>query len=218
MTAPPRTTGAAAFAGAAPSAGVSSRSGIAMDLMVSAVSGAAGPRKAGGEVTRLKTWRPPSDNGLCAIGRGLADHGPGGDDLLVWYRSHGRERRREVSLWLAYRFIAKGWDCRADDAARIIGGAMDRVRAGRRRLQQPRPFDIGQTRHEQMLSALSAWLRAGLMDAEYRYWQTQAPAVEIPAARHTGDRGQRGIHYPTRPNCFLRKARPEAPIPFDQAA
>jgi hypothetical protein len=200
-----------------------SRAGVPMTLMV-------GPRdapkgKRWDEPTRNKTWRPPVSSGqLCPVGRAYADQMPGGDDLLAWYRSHGRERQHEVMHWLLRWAQCSDWERFAGplQAATVLSWAMERVRSGRRRIRPTRPPHMGETQFEHLLSEASAWLRSRIMDAEYRYWQTlQEPAAETPASRHTDSEGSHSVHYPAKPNCFLRKANPRAPeaaFEFDQAA
>lgn len=117
-----------------------SRAGVPMTLMV-------GPRdapkgKRWDEPTRNKTWRPPVSSGqLCPVGRAYADQMPGGDDLLAWYRSHGRERQHEVMHRLLRWAQCSDWERFAGplQAATVLSWAMERVRSGRRRIRPTRP-------------------------------------------------------------------------------
>lgn len=199
-----------------------SRHGIPMSLML-------GPReqrngKRFDEPTRVRYWRPPYASTLCPIARGYADQAPGADDMLVWYRSHGRERRRQVGQWLARRAIACGWGSSPMQTAVIVMWAMDRVTAGPRRIRPLPPPRMGQTKFEQLLAELSAWLRGRILDAEYRYRMVADPcaaAGEIPASRHNESRREQSVHYPTKPNFFLRKTKttaPALPVYYDKAA
>lgn len=112
---------------------------------------------------------PPVTFTACAAARGFARHGtPEGDALLIWYRSHGTERIREVEMYLARRVISAGWDFPAEEAARIIRAAMVHVRAGRTSaLRTPR--GIRKARYQEHRAQASAWLRAGIMEANWRY-------------------------------------------------
>lgn len=189
-----------------------SRAGIPMALM----SGP-GAKAAGGEsVRRAADWRPPYDCTLCGGAMGFAEFSPGGADLLRWYRSHGTECDRQTRLWLGRRVWAAGWASTASDAWWLVDRAMMRVRRGPRRTVHFPPAGQGRKSFDAALAEASARLRFGILDAEHAY--LQGAAGETPASRHTGDRGNREVHYPTRPNCFLRKARPEIPTPLDKAA
>lgn len=153
-------------------AGGVSDTGVPFDLMF--CPAADGPRRESASLveTRFKHWAPPDSDGLCPIGCGFAYFAPGGYDLLVWHRSHGKERKAEVARWMAYRIIAAGWDCLRMEALWVIHCAMERVRAGRRRMKHARPRLMPEKQFDRMLAEASAWLRAGVADAEYRYWKT----------------------------------------------
>ncbi|BCT96679.1 hypothetical protein LYSHEL_25500 [Lysobacter helvus] len=111
----------------------------------------------------------PALVGLDAGARGIADHMTReGDDLLVWFRSAGRMQTQEVQLYLARRVIAAGWNCDASDAAAIIRDAMLHVLTRRR----PCAAKVLRMRKRDFLalrSRASAWLRAGILDANWRY-------------------------------------------------
>jgi hypothetical protein len=119
--------------------------------------------------TGPKCSKPPSYAGLCAGARGLADYSTrDADALLLWYRSGGRIHRREVQCYIARRCIAAGWLCTIEQAAAIIEEAMlvvvtrrHRVGTSRARMRKGQFLD--------MRAQVSAWLRAGIMDALWRY-------------------------------------------------
>lgn len=113
--------------------------------------------------------RPPLDNTACAGARGFARHGtPEGDALLVWYRSHGREQVRAVELYLARRALIAGWPCSDALAAEVIRWAMAHVRAGRCRTE-PLAIRLRDETAQELRATAAAWLRAGIMEAEWRY-------------------------------------------------
>lgn len=106
-----------------------------------------------------------------------------GDLLLMWYRSHGRDNVRDVQLYLARLVMAAGWDCGADNAVTIIGDAMRHVSGGRRRCQ-PSPLCMRTEDAQELRARASAWLRAGIMEAVWRYGLAEAePESETPTDR-----------------------------------
>lgn len=182
-----------------------SRTGIPMSLM-------AGPnsRAAGGSSRRTGEGRSPSDCTLSGGAMGFANFSPGGAELLRWYRSHGTECDWHARTWLGRRVWTAGLASTPTDAWWLVDRAMMRVRRGTRRTVHFPPAGMGRKRFDDALAEASARLRFGIMDAEHAY--LQAAAGETPASRHTGNRGSREVHYPTRPNCILRKApKPAAP-------
>ena len=113
--------------------------------------------------------KPPIHCTTCAATRAFARHeDPAGDALLLWYRSHGRERIRDVEAYLARRALLADWPCDAAQAVDIIRWAMAHVRAGRTRTA-PVPVALRDDQAQGLRSLASAWLRAGIMEAEYRY-------------------------------------------------
>lgn len=188
-----------------------SSTGVPMALMSAPGSGASARRRhTTGEA------RPPRDCTLCGGAMGFAAFSPGGADLLRWYRSHGTECDRQARVWLGRRVWAAGWASTPWDAWWLVDRAMMRVRRGARRTVHFPPAGMGQKRFDAALAEASARLRFGILDAEHAY--LQAAAGEPPGSRHTGNRA---VHYPTRPNCYLRKAPkrvPEEPLPLDKAA
>ena len=113
--------------------------------------------------------RPPIDNTACAGARGFARHGtPEGDALLVWYRSHGREQVRAVELYLARRALVACWPVASGQALAIIRWAMAHVRAGRCRTR-PQAIGIRAEVAQRLRADAAAWLRAGIMEAQWRY-------------------------------------------------
>lgn len=120
--------------------------------------------------------RPPFFAGLCAGGRGLADQStPEGDALLTWYRTAGAWNGREVRLYLARRAIAAKWTCTTPQAAAIIESAMAHVLVPARRPGGSRPdmdahAGMRKSAFLDLRGQAAAWLRAGILDAEYGYW------------------------------------------------
>lgn len=113
--------------------------------------------------------RPPLNNTLCAGARGFAQHGtPEGDSLLVWYRSHGRERVRAVELHLARRALLSCWPVSSEHAILLIRWAMAHVMAGRCRTP-PVPVCLRDETAQALRGDAAAWLRAGIMEAQWRY-------------------------------------------------
>jgi hypothetical protein len=114
----------------------------------------------------------------------MAKHGtPEGDALLMWYRTHGRDNLQAVQLYLARRAIAAGWTCSNADAVTVIGDAMKHVVAGRRRCR-PSQLCMREEDAQELRASASAWLRAGIMEAVWRYGLADAePESEIPADR-----------------------------------
>jgi hypothetical protein len=149
-----------------------SESGVPRDLMFCPSSEGSKLESSSVKETRFRTWEPPRDIGLCPIACGYAKFNPGGYDLLVWHRSHGREHKMQVAKWIAYRAIAAGWKCMRMEALWIIECAMAKVRAGRTRVKISRLAHIPEKQFDRMLCQASSWLRAGVMEAEYRYWKT----------------------------------------------
>ncbi|GAB3345854.1 hypothetical protein GCM10027359_29630 [Marilutibacter aestuarii] len=94
------------------------------------------------------------------------------DDLLVWYRSHGRERRLAVQLYLARRAIASDWKCSARQAVVVIESAMEHVRS-RSASARLGAQDAGMRKGHFLdyRARAGAWLRAGILDAIWRYEQ-----------------------------------------------
>lgn len=117
--------------------------------------------------------RPPLANSLCAGARAFARHDtPEGDSLLVWYRSHGRERVRDVELYLARRALVACWPVSAEQALAVIRWAMAHVRAGACRTR-PQPVRLRKTNAFELRAQAAAWLRAGIMEAQWRYGQAR---------------------------------------------
>lgn len=128
--------------------------------------------------------RPPFAAGLCAGGRGLANHSTReGDALLTWYRTAGAWNGREVRLYLARRAIAAMWTCTTQQAAAIIESAMAHVLVPARRPGAIRPdmephAGVRKGVFLAMRGQAAAWLRAGILDAEYGYWiATREPST-----------------------------------------
>lgn len=122
----------------------------------------------------LRTGRPfescpPAYAGCSALGRGLADHATrGADHLLVWYRTLGAERGLAVQLYLARRAIAADWPIATWQAAAIIESAMRHVATRRPNADAMRTHMRKEAFLEYRAQA-SAWLRAGIMEAVWRY-------------------------------------------------
>lgn len=139
-----------------------------------------------GEVVAPPSSRPPRYAGLDAGARGLADHGRArdADALLVWYRTMGQDRRSAVELYLARRAIAADWQCTTEQAAAIIREAMAHVATRR-----PRAYAAVLCMRKATFLALreqaSAWLRAGIMEAVWRYELATLPEPLPPASRQT---------------------------------
>lgn len=133
-----------------------------------------------GELVGPRQSRPPSYAGLDAGARGLADHWtPDADALLLWYRTGGADRRLDVELYLGRRAIVTGWTCTTEQAAMIIREAMAHVATRR-----PRANAAGvRIRKETFLvlrQQASAWLRAGILDAVWRYEMANRPEPPPP--------------------------------------
>jgi hypothetical protein len=149
-------------------------------------------------VTRQLTWdgqdtgprqsRPPLYAGLNAGARGLADHATrDADALLVWYRTMGTERSREIELYLARRAIAADWQCATEQAAAIIREAMRHV-ATRRPRAAANAIHIRKATFLELREQASAWLRAGVMEAVWRYGLATLDAEPLtPASRQTAN-------------------------------
>ena len=119
--------------------------------------------------SREKRSKVPTLAGLDAGARGIADHlSREGDALLVWFRTAGRMQRRDVELYLARRAIAAGWDCDSADAAAIIRDAMLHVLTRRKRCAA-KQLGMRKCDFLALRSRASAWLRAGILDACWRY-------------------------------------------------
>lgn len=128
--------------------------------------------------------KPPRHVGLDAGARGMAKHlTPESDSLLVWYRSHGESQKKAVGLYLARRIVAAGWTCSTQDALILIDCAMTRVAAGRTRKRYLLPA-MRRDDAQELMALATAWLRAGIMDAEWRYGLANAE-LETPASRQT---------------------------------
>ncbi|GAB2662973.1 hypothetical protein GCM10027193_16540 [Arenimonas aestuarii] len=113
--------------------------------------------------------RPPLSNTLCAGARAFARHGtPEGDSLLVWYRSHGREQANAVEMYLARRALVSCWPLDAERASAVIRWAMTHVLAGRCRTE-PLPIRLRDEMAQALRAQAAAWLRAGIMEAQWRY-------------------------------------------------
>lgn len=119
--------------------------------------------------------RPPFFAGLCAGGRGLADQStPEGDALLTWYRTAGAWNAQSVRIYLARRAIAAGWTCSTLQAVAIIESAMALVLVPVRRRGGDRPniephAGMRKVVFFELRAQAGAWLRAGILDAEYGY-------------------------------------------------
>lgn len=112
---------------------------------------------------------PPIGFTACAGARGFARHGtPDGDALLVWYRSHGTARVSDVERYLARRAMVACWPCDDATAVATIRAAMEHVRAGRTSRLSPM-VGLRKERYQAWRAQASAWLRAGIMEAEWRY-------------------------------------------------
>jgi hypothetical protein len=99
----------------------------------------------------------------------LADHSTkDADALLVWYRTMGAERRREVELFLARRAVAAQWNCSDVQAVAVIRDAMEHV-ACRSTKFGAKAVGIRKGRYLDLRANAAAWLRAAIMDAVWRY-------------------------------------------------
>ena len=126
--------------------------------------------------TKRKESRPPVYAGLDAAARGFAEFiTRDADALLVWYRTGGRERRREAQLYIARRAIAARWDCTAEQAFIVIEDALTHV-ASSRHAPSHRAACMRKKHYFRLRALASAWLRAGILDALYRYHS----AIESP--------------------------------------
>lgn len=134
-----------------------------------------------GELTGPKGSRPPRYAGLDAGARGLADHGRArdADALLIWYHTMGQERQTAVELYLARRAIAAGWECKTEQAVSIIREAMVHV-ATRRPRAHARAVCMKKATFLELRAQASAWLRAGVMDAVWRYEMANLPEPPPP--------------------------------------
>jgi hypothetical protein len=131
-----------------------------------------GPLTAAGFTHKPKESRPPTYAGLDAFARGLADHATrDADALLLWYRTAGQENRRHVELYLARRAIAAKWDCTTQQAAAVIADAMTHVALRRPNGAGRAAYSVGMRKANflELRALASAWLRAGVMDAVWRY-------------------------------------------------
>jgi hypothetical protein len=185
-----------------------SREGVPLSLMRSAKAAPAGP---GGRQKR-EAGRPPMFAGLCAGGRGMARQSRMGDDVLVWFHSHGNVGGHLVGLWLLRRL---GPACKPWQAAVIVRSAMDVVQRGRaRRIRYGNGWrsTIG-ARHARMRAerfytmrdALAYWLALQITRASARYRAAVSGAEnETSAPRHNRSRE---VTFPTGP-VFLRKRAP----------
>lgn len=127
-----------------------------------------------GELTGPKTSKPPHFAGLNAAARGLADHAThDGDALLLWYRTYGEIGKTDVELYLARRAIGAGWRCSTAQAVQIIDDAMAHVITRR-----PRAGAVAMRKDDylKLRGQASGWLRAGLVEAVYRYGIANADA------------------------------------------
>jgi hypothetical protein len=130
------------------------------------------PLSASGFDRKPKQSRPPTYAGLDAFARGLADHTTrDADALLLWYRTAGQENRRHVELYLARRVIAAEWDCTTEQAAAVIGDAITHVATRRPNGAGRTAYTVGMRKAAflELRALASAWLRAGVMDALWRY-------------------------------------------------
>lgn len=122
-----------------------------------------------GECIGPKESRPPRFAGLDAGARGLADQTTkDADALLVWYRTMGVEKQREVELFLARRAVAAQWECSDVQAVAVIRDAM-RLVALRAAKCGSAGVGIRKSRYLDLRAMAGAWLRAGIMEAVYRY-------------------------------------------------
>lgn len=133
-----------------------------------------------GELTGPKGSRPPRYAGLDAGARGLADHATrDADALLLWYRTQGQENRTEVELYLARRAIAADWRCTTVQAAAIIRDAMAHV-VSRRPRANAQMAGMRKADYLDLRGRASAWLRAGVMEAVWRYEMANLPEPPPP--------------------------------------
>lgn len=135
-----------------------------------------------GELTGPKKSKPPRYAGLDAGARGMADHATReADALLLWYRTCGQDNRTEVELYLARRAIAADWHCTTPQAAEIIRDAMAHV-ITRRPNAGASAVTLRKADYLEMRGQASAWLRAGLLEAVYRYEMANLDAEPLPPA------------------------------------
>ena len=102
----------------------------------------------------------------------MADHSTtDADALLTWYRAAGRCHARDVRLHLARRAIAADWPCTAQQAAAIIEATLVHVLTRRAPCAATGARDVAMRKdvYLQLRATASAWLRAGVMEAEWRY-------------------------------------------------
>ena len=131
-----------------------------------------------GELTGPKGSRPPRYAGLDAGARGIAAHATrDADALLLWYRTQGQEHRTEVELYLARRAIAADWCCTTEQAAAIIRDAMVHV-ISRQPNANAQVVSMRKSDYLALRGRASAWLRAGVMEAVWRYEMANLP--ELP--------------------------------------
>lgn len=127
-----------------------------------------------GEGLPPKESRPPVLAGLNAAARGFADYTThDADSLLVWFRTGGRMQRRPVELFLARRAMVSQWPCTTPQAVAVIHDAMAHVLIPPGRRAAPRDgarrASMRKCDFYWLRSLASAWLRAGILDAAYRY-------------------------------------------------
>lgn len=133
-----------------------------------------------GEAVRPRQSRPPCYAGLDAGARGMADHwAQDADALLTWYRTGGQDNRITVELYLARRAIAADWNCTSKQAVTVIREAMLHV-ATRRPRKAAQEAHMREGDFLEYRGRASAWLRAGIMEAVWRYELANLPEVPPP--------------------------------------
>lgn len=210
---------------------LASAQGVPQALMRAPLSGARRP-----VAPVVGSWRqgfpPVLPGGLCAGSRGLAGLSRFDDALLVWYRSHGAYNGDQVARLLWLRLVADGRDgcdclltpvqafavirAAMDVAVRGVGeegGRIKHVRSGTswRAPLNARDAKMRAQTFQAARNMLVWWLMMKVLAATRAYAHaTSGRESQVTANCHNRKEGGHSVHYPTRGNVRLYKARPVA--------
>ena len=187
-----------------------SRAGIPLSLMKAPW---AGKRSGGAQLDadrQQKGCRPPAYAGLSALARGMAGLTPLQDTLLVWERTG--ERQDLVLRAVASR--VRGWDVELWQAEYLVRVSLLHARwPDYRGAYELTPLpNISERKFWRLLQEASGWIRAELHLAHLKLacvhsGRTLTDEPTLRGISHTGNEGSQSVHFPTRPNCRLRKSR-----------
>lgn len=152
----------------------------------------------------VRSWRPPVYVGLSALARGIAGLTPLQDTLLVWQRSG--EGKDIVLRAVASR--VRDWNVEPWQAEYIV--RMSLLRAQWPNYRFTPLLHMSERKFRRLLKEASGWILAELKIANTkiaRAHSTLMSELDLQPKCENRKAEARAVHYPTRGNLYVRKAR-----------